>query len=258
VGNFKFGIQIGVLNFSNRVNEGRVDGQIMKIIPVTIIAVIFSLLLAVYGGEEKVICAMKGGKMNEEIKLPAAQSTGSVSLEKVFSARRSVRDYRDSALRLSEVAQILWAAQGITAEWGGKTAPSAGATYPLEIYAVVGDVEGLKPGVYHYISSSHSLKKTVEGDLREQLSESALGQRCVAEAPVTVVVTAVFDRTTRRYGERGIRYVHMEVGHVGQNVCLQAETLGLSTVMVGAFRDEVVKGVLKLKEAPLYLIPVGR
>lgn len=229
----------------------------MKTIPVTIIAVIFSLLLAVYGGEEKVIGAMKGGKMNEEIKLPAAQLTGSVSLEKALSARRSVRDYKDSALRLSEVAQLLWAAQGITADWGGKTAPSAGATYPLEIYTVVGDVEGLKPGVYHYISGSHSLKKTVEGDLREQLSASALGQRCVAEAPVTVVVTAVFDRTTRRYGERGIRYVHMEVGHVGQNVCLQAKTLGLSTVMIGAFRDEAVKGVLKLKEAPLYLIPVG-
>ncbi len=229
----------------------------MKTIPVTIIAVIFSLLLAVYGGEEKVIGAMKGGKMNEEIKLPAAQLTGSVSLEKALSARRSVRDYKDSALRLSEVAQLLWAAQGITADWGGRTAPSADATYPLEIYAVVGDVEGLKPGVYHYISGSHSLKKTVEGDLREQLSASALGQRCVAEAPVTVVVTAVFDRTTRRYGERGIRYVHMEVGHVGQNVCLQAKTLGLSTVMIGAFRDEAVKGVLKLKEAPLYLIPVG-
>jgi len=230
----------------------------MKTIPLTIVAVIFSLLLAVYGGEEKVIGVMKGGKMNEEIKLPAAQLTGSVSLEKVLSARRSVRDYKDSALRLSEVAQLLWAAQGITADWGGKTAPSAGATYPLEIYAVVGDVEGLEPGVYHYISGSHSLKKTVEGDLREQLSASALGQRCVAEAPVTVVVTAVFDRTTRRYGERGIRYVHMEVGHVGQNVCLQAKTLGLSTVMIGAFRDEAVKGVLKLKEEPLYLIPVGR
>jgi len=230
----------------------------MKTIPLTIVAVIFSLLLAVYGGEEKVIGVMKGGKMNEEIKLPAAQLTGSVSLEKVLSARRSVRDYKDSALRLSEVAQLLWAAQGITADWGGKTAPSAGATYPLEIYAVVGDVEGLELGVYHYISGSHSLKKTVEGDLREQLSASALGQRCVAEAPVTVVVTAVFDRTTRRYGERGIRYVHMEVGHVGQNVCLQAKTLGLSTVMIGAFRDEAVKGVLKLKEEPLYLIPVGR
>ena len=230
----------------------------MKTIPLTIVAVIFSLLLAVYGGEEKVIGVMKGGKMNEEIKLPAAQLTGSVSLEKVLSARRSVRDYKDSALRLSEVAQLLWAAQGITADWGGKTAPSAGATYPLEIYAVVGDVEGLELGVYHYISGSHSLKKTVEGDLREQLSASALGQRCVAEAPVTVVVTAVSDRTTRRYGERGIRYVHMEVGHVGQNVCLQAKTLGLSTVMIGAFRDEAVKGVLKLKEEPLYLIPVGR
>jgi SagB-type dehydrogenase family enzyme len=184
--------------------------------------------------------------------------TGGVSLEKALSARRSVRDYKDSTLRLSEVAQLLWAAQGITADWGGKTAPSAGATYPLEIYAVVGDVEGLEPGVYHYMSGSHSLKKIIEGDLREQLSTSALGQRCIAEAPVTVVVTAVFDRTTRRYGERGIRYVHIEVGHVGQNVCLQAETLGLSTVTIGAFRDEVVKGILGLKEAPLYLIPVGR
>ncbi len=234
------------------------DIQIMKTVPLTVVAIIFSLLFAVCGGEEKVFGAMKGETMNEEIKLPQAQLTGSVSLEKALSTRRSVREYKDGALRLSEMAQLLWAAQGITADWGGKTAPSAGATYPLEIYAVVSDVEGLKPGVYHYISESHSLIKTVEGDLREQLSESALGQRCIADAPVTVVVTAFFDRTTRRYGERGVRYVHIEVGHVGQNVCLQAETLGLSAVIIGAFRDEVVKNVLKLKEAPLYLIPVGR
>lgn len=244
--------------FTRNVNKEGLKRQVMKNISIKIFAVIFSLLFVFCSGEEKVMGAMKGEKMKEEIKLPVAQLTGNVSLEEVLSARRSVRDYKDSALSLQEVAQLLWAAQGITADWGGRTAPSAGATYPLEVYVVVGKVEGLKPGVYHYIPSSHSLRNVLEGDLREQLSSSALGQRCVAEAPVTVVVAAIFGRTTGRYGERGIRYVHMEVGHVGQNICLQAETLGLATVMVGAFRDEVVKSLLKLKEEPLYLIPVGK
>jgi SagB-type dehydrogenase family enzyme len=244
--------------FTKSVNKEGLKRQVMKNIPVKILVVVFSLLFVVCNGEEKVMGAMKGEKMKEEIKLPAAQLTGKVSLEEVLSARRSVRDYKDSTLSLQEVAQLLWAAQGITADWGGRTAPSAGATYPLEVYVVVGKVEGLKPGLYHYIPSSHSLRKILEGDLREQLSSSALGQRCVAEAPVTVVVAAIFGRTTGRYGKRGIRYVHMEVGHVGQNICLQAKTLGLATVMIGAFRDEVVKDILKLKEDPFYLIPVGK
>lgn len=242
------------------MNASQVKGasKMTKDIPVIILAVILSLLFVVCNGGEKAMAAVKGGKIMGEIKLPAAQLKGGVSLEEALAERRSRRDYKKEPLVLKEVAQLLWAAQGMTADWGGKTAPSAGATYPLEVYIVVGKVEGLEPGLYHYIPDSHSMKKVLEGDIRRQLSSAALGQECVADAPVTLVVAAVFRRTTGRYGERGIRYVYIETGHVGQNICLQAEALGLGAVVIGAFRDEMVKGVLKLKEEPLYLIPVGK
>lgn len=217
------------------------------------------LLFIGFNDGAKAVGAMKGELMKkEEIKLPAAQLTGKISLEEALATRRSRRDYKDESLSLKEVAQLLWAAQGATSDWGGKTAPSAGATYPLEVYIVVGEVGELKPGLYHYFPDTHSLRKVLEGDLRKQLSSSALGQSCVAEAPATLVVAAVFDRTTYRYGKRGVRYVHIEVGHVGQNICLQAEALGLGAVVIGAFRDEMIKSVLRLREEPLYLIPVGR
>ena len=200
---------------------------------------------------------VKGGSM-EEVKLPATQVKGKVSLEEALAKRRSRRGYKDEPLSLKEVAQLLWAAQGVTADWGGKTAPSAGATYPLEVYLVAGKVEGLKPGLHHYLPKSHSLVKIMEGDFRKELADAALSQRMILKAPITLVVAAVFRRTTARYGERGTRYVHMEVGHVGENIYLQAEALGLATVAVGAFRDEAVKEVLKLEEEPLYLMPVGK
>ncbi len=196
--------------------------------------------------------------MDKEIKLSAPELKGSISVEETLAKRRSRRKYKDEPLTLKEVAQLLWSAQGITTEWGGRTAPSAGATYPLEIYLVVGKVQALPPGLYHYLPSSHTLVKVIEGDLRRQLALAALGQEMVEKAPITIVFTAIFQRTTARYGERGIRYVHIEVGHSGENIYLQAEALGLATVAVGAFRDKEVKEVLKLKEEPLYLMPVGR
>jgi len=205
------------------------------------------------------LLVLKINKM-EEITLPAPETKGEISVEEALSKRRSIREYKNEPLTLKEVSQLLWAAQGITAEWGGRTAPSAGATYPLEIYLLAGKVEGLNPGVYHYIPASHSLKKILAGDLRKELSRAALGQRCIKEAPITLVITAIYDRTTVRYRERGIRYVHLEAGHVGENIYLQAEALGLGTVGIGAFYDEEIKRILKLKkgESVIYLMPVGK
>ena len=174
----------------------------------------------------------------------------------VGSNARRIRT--DAGATLEEVAQLLWAAQGITSEWGGRTAPSAGATYPLEIYVVAGEVEGLQPGIYRYLPDNHSATLVKEGDLRAALSSAALGQEWVRTAPACLVIAAVYGRTTRRYGERGRRYVHMEVGHVGQNVYLQAKGLGLGTVMVGAFDDEEVRELLGIEENPLAIMPVGR
>ena len=195
------------------------------------------------------------------VDLPVPAKDSETSIEEALLRRRSVRDYTGEPLTLSEVSQLLWAAQGITAPaWGGRTAPSAGATYPLEVYLVVGDVKNLPVGVYRYEPEGHRLVRVLESDKRVELSRAALGQAWVREGAVSIVFSAVYERTTGRYGDRGIRYVHMEVGHAGQNVHLQAISLNLGTVVVGAFHDEEVKRVLNLPddEQPLYIMPVGR
>ena len=196
-------------------------------------------------------------KAEEVIKLPEPDYRG-ISVEEAIKNRRSVRDYSPEPLTLKELSQILWAAQGITS--GDKrSAPSAGMTYPLEIYVVVGNVEGLEPGIYHYNPSEHEIEMVMKGDKRSELSKAALGQVWVQNAPVDLVFTAVYERTMSRYGERGKMYVHMEAGHAAQNVYLQSESLGLGTVVVGAFSDSQVKQTLGLKKgSPLYIMPLGR
>lgn len=196
----------------------------------------------------------------EHIPLPEPVDSGDMSLEQLLQQRRSVREYRDTALRLADISQLLWSAQGITHARGYRTAPSAGALYPLELYVVAGNVEDLAPGVYHYQAVANRLSKTRTGDQRRSLARSALAQTWIADAPAVVVFAAVYTRTTRKYGERGERYVHMEVGHAAQNLFLQAAALGLDTVVVGAFRDDQLADVLQLpaEVQPLVLMPVGR
>ncbi len=186
---------------------------------------------------------------------------GETSLKEVLEERRSVREYKAEAISLREVSAVVWAAQGITEkERGFRVAPSAGATYPLEVYLVAGDVEDLDSGVYRFLPERETIKKVLEGEKRDELSQAALGQRSIKEAPASIVITAVYERTTTRYGERGVRYVHMEAGHVGQNIYLQCESLGLGTVAIGAFDDKDVQKVLHLpsEEVPLYIFPLGK
>jgi len=194
------------------------------------------------------------------IKLPEPQYDSDVSIEQSLLNRRSIRSYTGEPLTLQEVSQLLWAAQGITDARGLRTAPSAGALYPLEVYLVAGDVEDLPPGVYRYEPDGHQLVKTMDGDGRAGLASAALGQGCVKEGAVAFVFTGVYERTTGKYGDRGIRYVHIEVGHAAQNLCLQATAMGLGAVTVGAFNDEQVTKLLNLPgdEQPLYIIPIGR
>ncbi len=196
----------------------------------------------------------------ETILLPDPVTAGDTSLEALLRQRRSVRDYQAAALPLADISQLLWAAQGITHPTGLRTAPSAGALYPLELYVVAGDVNGLAAGVYHYQADSHRLARVQGGDQRKPLAQAALAQTWVGDAAAVVVFAAVYDRTTCKYAQRGVRYVHMEVGHAAQNLFLQAEALGLATVVVGAFRDDEVAGVLQLPDdvRPLVLMPVGR
>jgi len=199
----------------------------------------------------------------EEIILPEPDIYGKMSVEEALARRRSVRNFSSQPLSLKELAQILWAAQGMVKKIAGRrTAPSAGATYPLKIYAVVGRgcIEKLKEGIYHYMPRRHSIVMVKRGDYRERLAYAALGQDFIAKAPVSIIITAIYERTTSWYGKRGIRYVHFEVGHVGQNIHLQAEALGLGTVMVGAFHDERIAEILGITndEKVLYIAPIGR
>ena len=197
---------------------------------------------------------------DRRISLPRVEHDGATSVEKALHARRSVREFSRAALTLDELSQLLWAAQGITHRDGLRTAPSAGALYPLEIYVVVGRVGELSEGVYRYLPRGHDLIGLADGDRRKSLARAAVGQSWVRRAPVVIVVTAVYERSMAKYGRRGIRYSHIEVGHAAQNVYLQAETLGLGTVIVGAFDDEEVQSVLELPDdhEPLALMPVER
>lgn len=196
------------------------------------------------------------------IKLPSPNLHGKLPLEQAILKRRSVRRFQNEPLTLGQLSQLLWSAQGITGTSGGRAAPSAGATYPLEIFVVIGEhgLPSLAAAIYHYDVDNHSLSLHQIGDYRQKLADAALGQSFIARCPVDMVICAVHPRTAYRYGRRGERYVHMEVGHVGQNVALQAISLGLGTVMVGAFEDENVQKALKLEEQfkPLYIIPVGK
>ncbi|MFP4175845.1 MAG: SagB/ThcOx family dehydrogenase [Candidatus Brocadiia bacterium] len=200
--------------------------------------------------------------MEETVDLVGPQQEGEMSVEQTIARRRSRRSFSTKALTLEEVSQIAWAAQGITGpEERKRAAPSAGATYPLEFIIAVGKggVDGLEAGIYRYLPGDHALERTHEEDIRPQIVRAALGQRFLGRAPVVCLIAADYSRTARRYGDRARRYVHMEVGHAGQNIYLQAESLGLGTVAVGAFDDTGIEEVFNLPDDldALYLMPVG-
>ncbi|MEZ5197352.1 MAG: SagB/ThcOx family dehydrogenase [Bacteroidales bacterium] len=211
----------------------------------------------------------KSPQDNNIIQLPAPQLSSGVSVEEAMLNRRSIREFKDIALSLEEVSQVLWSAYGITEErsqpaflrGGLRTAPSAGALYPLDIYLAIGNVKGLKAGIYKYISEMHAIELISEGDVRKDLAKAALDQEFLEQAPVSLVFVAVYSRTTQKYGERGReRYVCMDLGHSAQNVYLQTTAMNLGTCAVGAFTDRMVSMsmLLKSEEEPLYIMPIGK
>ncbi len=201
------------------------------------------------------------GLGTEVVKLPPPAHRGAMSVEEALKARRTVREFAARGLDLPQVSQLLWGADGLSDPRGLRTAASAGATYPLEIYLVVGErgVADLPAGVYRYLVKEHALEPGVKGDLRQAVARAALHQTWMTHAPVMVVIAAEYRRCTARYGERGIMYTHMESGHVGANVFLQAEALGLGAGIVGAFEDKGLGQTLQLpkEQAPLLVMPVG-
>jgi len=187
------------------------------------------------------------------IDLPAPRQDGPLSLEETLLRRRSVRAFTDQALTTEQLAQLLWAAQGITDPRGFRTAPSAGALYPLELYVVSAD------GFYRYQPEGHQLLQLAQEDLRSAVWQAGLQQDALRDAPAVFLITAVYQRTADKYGERATRYVDIEAGHAAQNLLLQAVALGLGGVPIGAFHDDALGTALSLPadHAPLYLLPVG-
>jgi len=201
---------------------------------------------------------------NGHLKLPPPRLKGEMTVEESIFKRRSRREYLNRPLTLEQLSQLLWAAQGVTepALWVGlRSAPSAGGLYPLEIYAVVreGGVEGLGAGVYHYLPKEHAARMVVKGDVSRELMAACVNQEWVGAAPVNFVFTAVFERTSVKYGDRAWQYVFQESGHAAQNIYLQATAMGLGGTVVGAFIESMIQELLALPddEMPVYVMPVG-
>jgi SagB-type dehydrogenase family enzyme len=193
----------------------------------------------------------------EIIKLPTPKERGEVSLEEVLDKRQSIRKYSKEPLKIEEISQLLWATYGKN-QWKKKTAPSAGALYPLVIYLFAKEVEGSPLGLYKYQSQNHTLKLISSQDISFSLYKACLKQEWIKEAKAIIFICANYSITTSYYGQRGFRYVYMEAGHCGQNIYLEVTALNLGTVAVGAFYDDEVKQILGIKEEPLYIFPLGR
>ena len=202
--------------------------------------------------------------MAAEIALPSPSYKGTVSVEETLKARRTHRSFQPRPLTLKQLSQILWGAYGVTSQRYGsflKTAPSAGALYPLDIYGVVGQggVETLAPGIYHFRPENHSVELVKQGDLRAEVARHALQQMWMAKAPLMLVITGEYNRSSMKYGPRGVTYTHIETGHVGQNIFLQAEAIGLKAGIVGAFNNKKIIRAMGLSSShdPLLIMPVG-
>jgi SagB-type dehydrogenase family enzyme len=209
--------------------------------------VVLSLAACTGGGDGDITAP------RDTVRLPQPIPHGDMSLEETLATRQSVRQYTSQPLTDVEISLLLWAAQGITREGRGRTAPSAGGLYPLDLYLVTAH------GIFHYRPDHHDLEVMSGEDVRVPLFRAALSQEAVREAPAVFVVTAVFERTAVKYGDRAVRYVHLEAGHAAQNLLLEAVALGLGGVPIGAFDDNGVQGALGLSQdhEPLYIIPVG-
>jgi SagB-type dehydrogenase family enzyme len=190
--------------------------------------------------------------MPEARPLPPPRHDSQISFEEALFQRRSARSFLKTSLTKVQISQLLWAAQGQLSDH--RTAPSAGALYPMELYTVESE------GVFHYQPADHSLAQISSDDSRTGLYTASLEQDSILKAPFIIVICGVYQRIEIKYGvSRGPRYVHMEAGHVAQNILLQAVTLGLGAVPVGAFQDAQVHKILGLPtdHKPLYLVPVG-
>ncbi len=227
-----------------------------KVFFIMVIGIIFSGIFL----EEVLMAPSLFSKSNKEvIALPEVERRGAGSFSDLMYKRRSVRSFVQGQMTLDQVSKLLFAAQGITRQDRFRTVPSAGALYPLEVYIVTGPVQNLESGIYKYQSQDHQLMQISTGDKRRELARESFGQMWVSEAQTILVICAVYERVTSKYGQRGVQYVHIEAGCAAQNVSLEGYNLGLGSTVVGAFSDSGISEVIKAdkKEKPLIVMPVG-
>jgi len=199
-----------------------------------------------------------------KVKLPGPAGAGGMPIWEAVGRRRSVRDFRRSPLSTADLSQLLWASQGVTkvvGEYALRSAPSAGALYPIETYLCVQMIEGIEPGIYHYNVREHELELLRPGDFRAEVAEAALDQGFLAEAAAVFAWTAVFARSKWKYKERAYRYVYLDAGHIAQNVALAAVALGLGSCQIAALYDDEVNAILGVdgkEESVVYMTALGR
>jgi SagB-type dehydrogenase family enzyme len=205
----------------------------------------------------------KNYPQNNFVSLPNPTEKTNLSFAEVLRMRRSIRSFTSEPLSLSDLAYLLWASSGIQRvehQFEFRTAPSAGALYPIETYVVANNVEGLKQGIYHFNIENHTLEEIKLGNLGSELAHAALAQHMCAEASVVFVWTALFGRSTWKYSQRGYRYIYLDTGHIGQNLALAATSIGCGSCEVGAFYDDEINSLIDVdgkQESTICLCVVG-
>jgi SagB-type dehydrogenase family enzyme len=200
------------------------------------------------------------GAPSLKVALPEVVLAGEATLRRTLETRRSTREYSEAPLQLQQVASLLWAAQGITSPGGLRTAPSAGAIYPLRGYFLSFRVEGLPAGFYGFAVDTRALTMLTRGDKQAHLVKACSDQQCVQECAAALLLTAWYGRVRREFGALAEKLVAIEAGHIGQNWHLQAAALGLGSISLGNFDATAVKMLLPIPqdEEPVYLLLAGQ
>lgn len=198
-----------------------------------------------------------------KIELPSFEPTRAMSLDQTLKQRKSVREFQPKSISMGQLSYLLWASTGVQRIEDGyefRTAPSAGALYPIETYIVANNVRTLEAGLYHYSIRSHQLEQLRTDDLRLQIAGAALGQGMCAAAAAVFVWTAIFERCKWKYGQRAYRYIYLDAGHIAENLALAATSLNLGSCEIGALYDaqsNAILGVEDDEESIIYMAVVG-
>lgn len=201
---------------------------------------------------------------SKKIKLDKPSNLSKTTLNDVLKKRKSIRDFSKESISKEQLSYLLWASTGIQREEQGfefRTAPSAGALYPIETYLVVNNVEDISKGVYHYSIKEHTLEQLKSGDFGLKIAEAALEQEMCTEAAVVFIWTAIFARSKCKYGQRAYRYIYLDAGHMAENLALASVSLDLGSCQIAALFDDEVNKIIDVdgvKESVIYMSVVGK